>query len=168
MGNNEFLTWFAANYDEMRRLARKYDDDVFSDTMLLVNEAVEKYAIVPEAWRSYFLKALKNNNIGAAKKASRKDGNADVENLPLRGEDSEDCPQIVLVSDDPRADRSHATLLYEIYLGLCCPISTREFARIFGFCEQRIANRFTRIKKRIIAKNPSVGVTKSDKIILRV
>lgn len=154
---NEFMQWYGDNFNRLRDkliFTHLYDDEVATDTALIVydNIALKRFVVVD--YQAYFLRAYHTNRVAKLKRRVYETELAQLQDEPfiadLDHEEREEAVdrlnnemlEYVRASYDP-----FSTSLFEIYIGLLPDTSYKRLAALLGLPDSQVWTRIGVIRK---------------------
>lgn len=163
----DFMLWFAANIDQLKRYVKDYDDDLFNDAFLRAYNAILRRGTEVKDYTGYFLQTYRATFLDSTRKAGRYGVSLDMSEEPtyvrqtlaeiahLDGVTADQYEEEVEAINDKVLAyvRNHfdpySTSLFEIYLGLSPAVSYTRLATLLGISEHKIRHRIRPIRKAL-------------------
>lgn len=156
----DFMDWYAANMDKLKRYVKDYDDDLFSDAFLRAYNAILRRGTIVKDYTGYFLQTYRATFLDSHKVAGlhTEDINDGVHQIAEEEPEDDEYDQAVIVLNAEVIDYVRANydalsvLLFQIYVRLYPKFPYSKIAKQTGLSEPRIKQRVGPIKKDVAAK----------------
>ena len=164
----EFMTWYAANMSKLRYYAQgagyPIDDDLFSDTMLRVYDAIALKGVEIKDYTGYFLQSYRGVFINNEKRKS----NGTVLSVPLLlekpAEHDTPAPEFASREYEEAVDAINNEVmeyvretydemsisLFEMYVGLAPDVSYKKLAEMLGLPFAKVWTSIGSVKKSVV------------------
>lgn len=156
----EFLDWYAENLHSLKRKLRAYDDDVVSETVILIYDAIALKGAKVESFAHYFFRAYQTNALRAVQagtKYAQEVARVDTEVHLLKASTYD------FAAYEKEADELSAEILryvrekydplvcslFEIYIGLQPETSYNKLSALLGIPRSTIERNITAIRKDV-------------------
>lgn len=159
---NEFMEWYGDHLNELRRYIQgsgvQPDDDVMTDTMLRIHEAIALKGLAPNGFTAYYLTAYRNNHRQAAARRVRVSYELSLDMADSADEEVEARESIAARVEEEivayvRANYDEvAAALFEIYLALQPGFSYAKMAQMLGFRVYQIWPALGAIRRDVAAR----------------
>lgn len=155
----DFMSWYAANMDNLRYLVQDYDEDLFTDAFLRAYDAIARRGTSVKDNVGYFLQTYRATFLDSKKTPiiSKVDERV-VENLPASDFDSDTYEEVVETINTEVLEYVResydevAVSLFEIYVGLSPDISYKRMSNILGIPATKIWPVIGQIKKDLVKR----------------
>lgn len=160
---DEFLNWYAQNLHSLKRKlahnGRTYDEDVASETAILIYDAIALKGAKVESFAHYFFRAYQTN----ALRAKQGESKYAAEVLRIDASVTIEAPTYDFAAFEKEADELSAEILqyvrenyaplvcslFEIYIGLQPETSYNKLSAMLGIPRSTIERNITAIRKDV-------------------
>lgn len=166
----DFMNWYGANMDKLKRYVEDYDEDLFSDAFLRAYNAILRNGTQIENYTGYFLRTYRATFLDSKKRRTvyavdeANSGCSEYRNLaalevPVHDEENAEARELAvdgLNTDILKYVEEHydpfSSSLFEIYLGLFPEVSYVKLSAMLGISEHKIRHRIRPIRQDVAAR----------------